>query len=75
MRSLISNDFAPTAFIIPSRVVHASNPNDAAPSVQSHYRTFNPTTSDSAPVPRIGTLTLVKAIPLGVSLDIGTTGS
>ncbi len=33
--------------------------NDAAPSVQFHYRTFLPTTDDSAPVLRIGTLALV----------------
>ncbi len=29
---------------------------NAAPSVQSHYGTFTPTTGCSAPVPRIGTL-------------------
>jgi hypothetical protein len=32
--------------------------NNAAPSVRSDYRTFNPTTGHSAPVPRIGTLAL-----------------
>ena len=32
--------------------------NNAAPSVQPHYRAFVPTTSCSAPVPRIGTLVL-----------------
>src|SRR3984893_12269341 len=32
--------------------------NNAIPSVQSHYRTFIPTTNCSAPVPRIGTLIL-----------------
>ncbi len=37
--------------------------NNAAPSVQSHYRTFNPTTGCSAPVLRIGTLTLVDLAP------------
>ena len=50
-------------------------PNDDAPSVQFHYRTFSPTTSASAPVPRIGTLTLAEAVRLGFSLHIGTTGS
>ena len=32
--------------------------NNAAPSVQPHYRAFIPTTSCSAPVPRFGTLVL-----------------
>ena len=32
--------------------------NNAAPSIQSHYRAFPSTTSCSAPVPRIGTLIL-----------------
>ena len=36
-----------------------SSGTTSAPSVQSHYRTFIPTTSASAPVPRIGTLALV----------------
>ena len=46
-----------------------------APSVQFHYRTFVPTTSVSAPVPRIGTLALAGASDLSFSLLIGTTGS
>ena len=33
--------------------------NNAAPSVQSHYRTFVPTTNRSVPVLRIGTLVLL----------------
>ena len=49
--------------------------DDGVPSVQPHYRTFNPTTNASAPVPRIGTLPLAEAIRLGFSLGIGTTGS
>ncbi len=61
--------------VLPLRVAHRTKPDDAAPSVQSHYRTFTPTTSDSAPVPRIGTLTLAEAFRLGFSLGIGTTGS
>ena len=61
--------------VLPVWVAHITKLNDAVPSVQSHYRTFNPTTDDSVPVPRIGTLTLAKAIRLGFSLSIGTTGS
>jgi len=61
--------------IIPLRVVHPVKLNDDAPSVQSHYRTFGPTTSVSVPVSRIGTLALAKAFRLDFSLGIGTTGS
>jgi len=50
-------------------------PNDGAPSIQPHYRAFNPTTSTSVPVSRIGTLALAEAICLHFSLNIGTTGS
>ena len=57
------------------RVVRSTKLDDVAPSVQSHYRTFSPNTSDSAPVPRFGTLTLAKAIRLDFSLGIGATGS
>ncbi|MDH4267637.1 MAG: hypothetical protein OEW45_18575 [Deltaproteobacteria bacterium] len=49
--------------------------NNAAPSVQLHYRTFSPTTDCSAPVPRISTLTLMGSSHLSFSLSIGTTGS
>ena len=48
---------------------------NAAPSVQSHYRTFNPTTSCSTPVLRIGTLALAVVAACDLSLNIGTTGS
>ena len=61
--------------VLPLRVAHITKPDDAAPSVQPHYRAFIPTTSDSAPVPRIGTLALAEAIRLSFSLCIGTTGS
>ena len=44
--------------LLPSPVGLGHRLSNAAPSVQSHYRTFNPTTSHSAPVPRIGTLVL-----------------
>jgi hypothetical protein len=37
--------------------------DNVAPSLQPHYRTFLTITGDSAPVPRIGTLTLV-GLPL-----------
>jgi hypothetical protein len=57
------------------RVAHTLKPDDDAPSVQSHYKTFNPITGVSAPVPRIDTLTLMAAGHLGFSLGIGTTGS
>lgn len=46
-----------------------------APSVQRHYSAFNPTTSHSAPVPRIGTLGLAGIACSTVSLRIGATGS
>mgnify|MGYP004160663741 CR=1 FL=1 len=49
--------------------------DDAAPSLQSHYRTFTATTDCSAPVPRIGTQALVGASHLRCSLYIGATGS
>ena len=44
--------------IIPLRVVRWIEPDDDAPSVQPHYRTFFPTMGISAPVLRIGTQTL-----------------
>ena len=49
--------------------------NNATPSLQPHYRAFIPTTGRSAPVPRIGTLTLMGAAHLDFSLRIGATGS
>ena len=45
--------------VLPSRVANIIKPDNAAPSVQFHYRTFFPTTGCSAPVSRIGTLALV----------------
>ena len=56
-------------------VVSISELNNAAPSVQPHYRAFVPTTGRSAPVPRFGTLILAGASRLDVSLGIGATGS
>lgn len=61
--------------VLPSRVARTIKPDDGVPSVQPHYRAFNPTTNASAPVPLIGTLTLAEAIRLDFSLGIGTTGS
>ena len=57
------------------QVAHEIKLNNVAPSVQSHYGTFNPTTSDSAPVLRVGTLALVDAVHLSFSLHIAATGS
>jgi hypothetical protein len=71
----MSNGFALVMRLLPSPVGRLPQQDTAAPSVQSHYRTFTPTTGCSAPVPRIGTLTLVGASHSSFSLDIGTTGS
>src|SRR5450756_1034233 len=49
--------------------------NNAAPSVQLHYRAFVPTTSCSAPVLRIGTLVLTVLAACDFFLCIGATGS
>src|ERR1035437_9302089 len=49
--------------------------NNAAPSLQPHYRTFITTTGCSAPVLRIGTLVLTVLAALDFSLCIGATGS
>ena len=47
------------ARLLPSLVDQAIRPDDPTPSLHLHYRDFNTTTSWSAPVLRIGTLTLV----------------
>src|SRR6516225_9399161 len=60
---------------LPSPVVPRPELNNAAPSVQLHYRAFLPTTGCSAPVPRIGTPILAGASRLDRSLRIGATGS
>ena len=52
------------ARFLPSLVDQALRPDDPTPSLHPHYRDFNTTTSWSATVPRIGTLTLVGP-PLG----------
>src|SRR3978361_1499680 len=74
-RLAIQNGFALSTAVIPLQVVAGIKLNDDAPSVRSHYRTINPTTGASAPVPRIGTRTLAATNRLGFSLRIGTTGS
>ena len=71
----MSNGFALATRLLPSPVDLAPELNNAAPSVQPHYRAFIPTTSCSAPVPRIGTLALMGASHLSFSLGIGATGS
>src|SRR5450631_1946443 len=47
--------FSGHALVLPLRVASTLKLDDDAPSVQSHYRTFNPITGVSAPVPRIDT--------------------
>jgi hypothetical protein len=49
--------------------------DEAAPSLQPHYRAFLTTTSDSAPVLRLGTQGLAGTTRLTGSLHIGATGS
>ena len=61
--------------VLPLQVARRTKLDDDAPSVQSHYRTFSPTTDDSVPVPRIGTLALAEAVRLSFFLRSGTTGS
>ena len=53
--SMLRNGLAVATELLPSPVGPEPRRNTAAPSVQSGYRTFVPTTSCSAPVPRIGT--------------------
>ena len=70
-----SNGFALVTRLLPSLVGRLPRRDTATPSVQSHCRTFTPTTGCSAPVPRIGTLALAGTSRLSFSLGIGTTGS
>src|SRR5215472_9060420 len=53
------NGFALSTGFLPSPVDPRPERNNAAPSLQLHYRTFITTTSCPAPVPRIGTLVLM----------------
>ena len=69
------NGFALSTGFLPSPVDPRAELNNAAPSLQLHYRAFITTTSCPAPVPRIGTLILMGATHLDFSLRIGATGS
>src|SRR3954453_12612282 len=71
----MSYGFALSMRVLPSPVALRPELNNATPSLQSHYRTFITTTGCSAPVPRIGTLTLIGSTYLDFSLSIGATGS
>ena len=53
-----SNGFALVVRLLPSPVGHLPRQDTPVPSLQSHYRTFTPTTGCPIPVPRIGTLAL-----------------
>ena len=44
--------------------------DNAAPSLQPHYRAFDATTGCSAPAPRFGTLTLAVGAACGLPLDV-----
>ena len=61
--------------LLPSPVDPLHRLNATAPSIQRDYRAFFPTTGCSAPVPRIGTLSLARIARLAVSLHIGATVS
>jgi len=45
-------------------------PNNAAPSLQPHYRAFDATTGCSAPAPRFGTLALAVGAACGLSFHV-----
>src|SRR5215471_9893634 len=47
-----------------------ARPNNAAPSLQPHYRAFDATTGCSAPAPRFGTLALAVGAACGLSLHV-----
>src|SRR5215469_5310002 len=61
--------------VLPLPVALCPEQNNATPSPQPHYRTFTTTMGCSAPVPRIGTLTLIGSTYLDFSLSIGAAGS
>ncbi len=69
------NGLASATKLLPLPVGSEPGLNNAAPSVQPHYRAFIPTTGCSAPVLRIGTLILAVVAACDLSLGIGTTGS
>ncbi len=65
----------PILRLLPSLVGQRIRPDNPTPSLHPHYRDFNATMGQSAPVPRMSTLALVGAPHLSFSLGIGTTGS
>src|SRR5262245_20952182 len=71
----MSNGFALSTRFLPLLVDLVYELNNAAPSLRSHYRTFIAITGCSVPVPHVGTLALMGASHLSVSLGIGATGS
>src|ERR1700757_4389184 len=61
--------------VLPLPVALTPELNNATPSLQPYYRTFITTKGCSAPVPGIGTLTLIGSAYLDFSLSIRATGS
>jgi len=59
---------APDCRLLPFPVGQWPRPNNAAPSLQPHYRAFDATTGCSAPAPRFGTLALAVGAACGLSL-------
>jgi hypothetical protein len=51
--------------------LNANSLNNAAPSLQPHYRAFVTTTGCSVPALRLGTLALAVGAACGLSLNIG----
>jgi hypothetical protein len=56
--------------LLPFPVGQWPRPNNAAPSLQPHYRAFDATTGCSAPAPRFGTLALAVGAACGFSLHV-----
>jgi hypothetical protein len=69
-RFAIQNGFALSTEVLPFRVAPITSLDNDAPSLHPHYKSFNTTTGVSAPVPRIGTLALAKAICLSSSVRL-----
>ena len=57
--------------LLPFPVGQWPRPNNAAPSLQPHYRAFDATTGCSAPASRFGTLALAVGAACGLSLHAG----
>src|SRR5215469_8405304 len=56
--------------LLPFPVGPWPRPNNAAPSLQPHYRAFVATTGGYAPAPRFGTLALAVGAACGLSLHV-----